>query len=149
MTANPPVEELSPIEEPSPVMLQESEITAAANGTIDAKQVADTSPKDATEPADMDPSAKNRLAMVNALNNEVPTVSIPKSETIELGSDDRKVAAAPAKPNGPQPEPIENQINTSMTQTLKALSAAKATQPAVEEEEKSAGGLFSRFRRSS
>ena len=149
VTANPPVEELSPVDEPSPVMLQESEITAAANDTIDAKPVVDTKSKDASAPADMDASAKNRMAMVNAMNNGIPTVSTPKSETIELGSDIGKAAAVPAKPNGPQPEPIENQINTSMTQTLKALSAAKATQPAVEEEEKSAGGLFSRFRRSS
>ena len=149
VTANPPVEELSPVDEPSPVMLQESEITAAANDTIDAKPVVDTKSKDASAPADMDASAKNRMAMVNAMNNGIPTVSTPKSETIELGSDNGKAAAVPAKPNGPQPEPIENQINTSMTQTLKALSAAKATQPAVEEEEKSAGGLFSRFRRSS
>jgi len=144
VTANPPVEE------PSPVMLQESEIAAAANGMIDAKQVADPVPQEAAAPADMDASAKNRLAMVNALNNGVPTVSTPQSETIELGEDKPKSIRKKAKLNGPQPEPIENQINTSMTQTLKALSAAKATQPkSVEEDEKPSGGLFSRFRRSS
>ncbi len=143
VTANPPVEE------PSPVLLQDSEITAAANDAIDAKPVADSSSKETTTPADMDSAAKNRLAMVNALNNGIPTVSTPKSETIELGGDNPNANAAPAKLTGPQPEPIENQINTSMTQTLKALSAAKATQAKVEENEKPAGGLFSRFRRSS
>ena len=138
-----------PVDEPSPVLLQDSEITAAANDAIDAQPVADPSPKETTTPADMDSAAKNRLAMVNALNNGIPTVSTPKSETIELGGDNPKANAAPAKPTGPQPEPIENQINTSMTQTLKALSAAKVTQAKVAEDAKPAGGLFSRFRRSS
>ncbi|RLA35912.1 MAG: hypothetical protein DRR15_06270, partial [Gammaproteobacteria bacterium] len=121
-----------------------SDITAAANETIDAKPAVETNPKD------MDASAKSRLAMVNALNNEIPPNSTPVGETIELGEAKPKAVAKPAIPNGPQPEPIENQINTSMTQTLKALSAAKATQPsAIEEDEKPSGGLFSRFRRSS
>lgn len=138
VTANPP------IETPSPVMLQTSDITAAANETIDVKPPAETNLKD------MDASAKSRLAMVNALNNEIPANPTPAGETIELGEARPKAAARPAKPNGPQPEPIENQINTSMTQTLKALSAAKATQPSViEDDEKPSGGLFSRFRRSS
>ena len=144
VTANPPVETPSTVETPSPVMLQNSDITAAANETIDAKPAVETNPKD------MDASAKSRLAMVNALNNEIPPNSTPVGETIELGEAKPKAVAKPAIPNGPQPEPIENQINTSMTQTLKALSAAKATQPsAIEEDEKPSGGLFSRFRRSS
>jgi len=125
-------------------MLQNSDITAAAIETIDAKPAVETNPKD------IDPSAKNRLAMVNALNNEIPANPTPVGETIELGEDKPKTAVKLTKPNGPQPEPIENQINTSMTQTLKALSAAKATQPSsLEEDEKPSGGLFSRFRRSS
>ncbi len=138
VTASPPAET------PSPVMLQNSDITAAANEPIDAKPAVETNPKD------MDASAKSRMAMINALNNEIPANPTPVGETIELGEDKPKATAKPSKPSGPQPEPIENQINTSMTQTLKALSAAKATQPSViEDDEKPSGGLFSRFRRSS
>jgi len=60
--------------------------------------------------------------------------------------------APPSRPKGPQPEPIENQINTSITQTLKALDVAKMadkTEDEEEEKEEKKGGLFSRFRKSS
>jgi len=143
VTANPPVEE------PSPVLLTDAETSAAANDVVATIPAPDSKPK--TEPAntDMDAAAKNRLAMVNALNNGVPTVSMPKSETIEMG-EDRLAAIKRARPTGPQPEPIENQFNTSMTQTLKALSAANNSPVKADaDDEKSSGGLFGRFRRSS
>ena len=141
VTTNPPSEE------PSPVLLQDSEISVAANDTVAAKPAVESSPKATAAEVDLDSSAKSQLAMVNALNNGIPTVATPKSETIEMG-EDKPAAIAQAKPTGPQPEPIENQFNTSMTQTLKALSSAKATQTnTVEEDEKPSGGLFSRFRR--
>ena len=144
VTANPPVEE------PSPVMLQDAEVSAAANDAIDSMPAVEASPKEAPASTEMDASTKNRLAMVNALNNGIPTVSMPKSETIELGEEKPKASVKQTTAKGPQPEPIENQINTSMTQTLKALSAAKANQPnSIEKDEKPSGGLFSRFRRSS
>ena len=70
------------------------------------------------------------------------------AENVEMGSDD-PANSAPT-PKGPQPEPIENQINTSMTQTLEALNMTKAAKAAAEEkEEKKPGGLFARFRKSS
>ena len=62
---------------------------------------------------------------------------------------------APAAGNEAKPESIEDQINTSITQTLKALDMdkAKAAMDEAEEEEeekpKKSGGLFSRFRKSS
>ena len=65
--------------------------------------------------------------------------------------DERREADAHARQlRGPQPEPIERQINTSMTQTLEALKVAQtADAVAAEKASKKSGGLFARFRRSS
>jgi hypothetical protein len=64
---------------------------------------------------------------------------------------ERREADARARQlRGPQPEPIERQINTSMTQTLEALKVAQtADAVAAEKAGKKSGGLFARFRRSS
>jgi type II secretory pathway predicted ATPase ExeA len=80
----------------------------------------------------MDLSASQRLATVRALNTEVsPEPSAPVQQ------------AAPTA----QPAPIEDQINTSLTQTLKTLnSRPKATIEDDDDEGKS--GFFSRFKRS-
>lgn len=81
--------------------------------------------------------------------NEMKAKAAAMAENVEMGSYD----PAPAG-KGPQPEPIERQINTSMTQTLEALNVAKMEARAAQEEEekkeeKKSGGLFSRFRKSS
>ncbi len=80
----------------------------------------------------MDLSASQRLATVRALNTDVsPAPSAPIQQ------------AAPTA----QPAPIEDQINTSMTQTLKALSS-RPTAYIEDDDEEGKGGFFSRFRRS-
>lgn len=140
VVANPPPEAASP------VMLEDAEVAPAANDASSKKPVANGAPP-VRKPAEVDESAAKRLDMVKSLNDGNGKAPAPKVEKIELGS--AKQAPAVARPSGPQPEPIENQINTSMTQTLKALSSAQARPPADPEKEKKSGGLFSRFRRSS
>jgi hypothetical protein len=86
----------------------------------------------------MDLSASQRLKTVRALNADLhPSLREPE--------------AAAAKPSAPPPAPvqppesIEDQINTSMTQTLKALNVKP---PTLDEDDEPKGGFFSRFRRS-
>jgi general secretion pathway protein A len=140
VVANPPQEAVSP------VMLEEADVAPAANDADSNKPVTN-GVATAGKPAEPDESAARRLDMVKALNTENGKTPAAKAEKIELGSEKPKPVAA--RPTGPQPEPIENQINTSMTQTLKALSSANVRPPVEPEEEKKSGGLFSRFRRSS
>ena len=90
----------------------------------------------------LDLSASQRLKTVRALNADLnPT---PQEDSNGQESAPRSSAT---------PEPIEDQINTSMTQTLKALNVRPPIsnrdlddEPDDEEEKK--GGFFSRFRRS-
>jgi general secretion pathway protein A len=141
VVANPPQEDAE-----SPVMLTGAEVPAAANdGSATAKAAVPV-----VKAGKVDESAAKRLNMVKALKNGNGSASAPVVEKIEMSSGKPNATPPPKKMTGPQPEPIENQINTSMTQTLKALSSAqikKAQEP--EEEEKKSGGLFGRFRRSS
>jgi hypothetical protein len=153
--ANPPSNGTDAQSEPesSPVSLSGDEIPAAAN---DAEELKLDTPESVetkeTEPEDDEALALNDSAALRIdLLNEMKAKAAAMSENIEMGSD------APADkiqlPKGPQPEPIERQINTSMTQTLEALNVTKAadaiaTQEEPKEEKKS-GGLFARFRKSS
>jgi len=75
-------------------------------------------------------------------------------EAIEMGHAETRNAES----SGPKPETIENQIDTSITQTLKAVdikrmqeaeAAADAQEKAQKKAKKKSGGLFSRFRKSS
>ena len=85
----------------------------------------------------LDISASQRLATVRALNTGQPE-SAP-----------RKVANA-APPPAASPDPIEDQITTSLTQTMKALKVNP--DPAAvnddDDDDGRKGGFFSRFRRS-
>jgi general secretion pathway protein A len=85
----------------------------------------------------LDISASQRLATVRALNTGQPE-GAPK-----------KVANA-APPPAASPDPIEDQITTSMTQTMKALKVHP--DPAAvnddDDDDERKGGFFSRFRRS-
>jgi type II secretory pathway predicted ATPase ExeA len=98
--------------------------------------------------SNVDGSASQRLRTVRALNadpNAVPHVNGMNNVPPPVPP----VAAAPVEPgpSGDQPQSIEDQINTSMTQTLEALSV----RPDVhddDDDEDSKGGFFSRFRRS-
>ena len=90
----------------------------------------------------MDLSASQRLATVRALNaDKGPAVG---------NSAGTPAPSAPPKP-AVTPDPIEDQINTSMTQTLKALGArpqSAALEDEDDDDDDTRGGFFSRFRRS-
>ncbi|MEO1247998.1 MAG: AAA family ATPase [Pseudomonadota bacterium] len=81
----------------------------------------------------MDLSASQRLATVRALNAGT-TATVNGNGTA-------------AKAPGNEPEPIEDQINTSITQTLKALSSSQI-EDLDDDEEEQKSGFFSRFRKS-
>ena len=86
----------------------------------------------------LDLSASQRLKTVRALNADLhPSLREPKD------ADD--------EPPSSPPESIEDQINTSMTQTLKALNVEPpvgADDDDYDEEGESRSGFFSRFKRS-
>jgi hypothetical protein len=87
----------------------------------------------------LDISASQRLATVRALNTD-------KSGTPAAA---QSTASAPPVPAA-SPDPIEEQITTSLTQTMKALKVAP--EPAAvnddDDDDERKGGFFSRFRRS-
>jgi hypothetical protein len=101
-----------------------------------------------------------RMDMLKALNKgnksdkKVKPETTAKSnksaalEKIELIED--KPAEVAPKVNGSQPESIEQQMETAMTATVKAISDVDIP-PGVEDDESEdgkSGGLFSRFKRS-
>lgn len=93
-----------------------------------------------------------RAELLGTLQGEEQESAAPTAESIELGQSQK--LESPAKANGAQPESIENQMDTVMTQTLAALDVSNMTLPAeLDDEEdkpkKKSGGLFARFRKSS
>ena len=89
----------------------------------------------------LDISASQRLATVRALNSEQPATGSTNA-----------ASANPATPAA-KPEPIEEQITTSMTQTLKALNVRSDPAPVNDDDDDDddddrKSGFFSRFRRS-
>ncbi len=86
----------------------------------------------------LDISASQRLATVRALNTGKPEAPPQK-------------AANAAPPPAASPDPIEEQITTSLTQTMKALKV-NADPAAIndddDDDDERKGGFFSRFRRS-
>jgi hypothetical protein len=90
----------------------------------------------------LDASASQRLATVRALN------AAPARPSHDAASIAMSHYEAPPPPptDSAQPESIEDQINTSITQTLKALSVRPPQN--LEEDDEPKGGFFSRFRRS-
>jgi hypothetical protein len=166
VVANPPADYTTadaPPDGPSPVALGDSMILKAANDPADQSPVdaghstpgeielaIETPPKPAPglpEGDALKDSVAMRIDMLNAMKSKVHD---GPPEKVELGSDS-PAEEIPTK-KGPQPETIENQINTSMTQTLAALNVAKVAEKVIveeEQEEKKSGGLFSRFRKSS
>jgi type II secretory pathway predicted ATPase ExeA len=85
----------------------------------------------------LDISASQRLATVRALSAGKPQAATQKT-------------ANAAPPPAPAPDPIEEQITTSLTQTMKALKVNP--DPAAvnddDDDDERKGGFFSRFRRS-
>ena len=103
----------------------------------------------------LDLSASQRLNTVRALNADVQPSPHEPGNGLDPAPD------APARP-AKTPEPIEDQINTSLTQTLNALDVrppiSEYDEPASSDDfddedddddvEEKKGGFFSRFRRS-
>ncbi|MDJ0918419.1 MAG: hypothetical protein QNJ05_11685 [Woeseiaceae bacterium] len=92
--------------------------------------------KSAKPNSGLDMSASQRLATVRALNAGMGTPPPP--------------APANKKPVKPKekPVPIEDQIDISMTNTMKALNIdPEMLEPPKDEEESPKGGFFSRFRK--
>jgi len=85
----------------------------------------------------MDVSASQRLATVRALSADQKT---------------SKPTATNGKPAAPKPDPIEEQITTSMTQTMKVLNVQPAPKAVNDDDgdddDDGKRGFFSRFRRS-
>ncbi len=92
----------------------------------------------------LDLSASRRLATVRALNaDKTPAVGVPPvAPAINPSANGAAAKPAPAA----RPAPIEDQIMTSMTQTLEALSSRP--KPSIEDDDEDPkGGFFSRFKR--
>ncbi len=91
--------------------------------------------------AHMDTSASQRLATLRALNEGLPDAGAERAAT-----------PPPPEPSSPEepPQSIEDQINTSMTQTLKALNVRQPIDDLHDDddEDDSKKGFFSRFKRS-
>jgi hypothetical protein len=95
----------------------------------------------------LDLSASQRLKTVRALNADLhPSLREPEAAS-------PKGASNGSSPPQQTPESIEDQINTSMTQTLKALnvrppiSERNAPRGFDDDDDEKKGGFFSRFKR--
>jgi len=135
----------SATEEPA-VAIPAPDFDGTAAISVDHKPVMPAAP--GVPAAAPDSSAtQQRLATVRALNgtpNVMPPIP-PSAESIIM-------AGSAAKP-GPsaasnQPESIEDQMNTSITQTLKALNVRPAPGFVVEDNDGEKKGFFNRFRKS-
>jgi type II secretory pathway predicted ATPase ExeA len=90
-------------------------------------------------------STQQRLATVRALNRD-PAAPTPATEAAALSHNE---APTPPPPIADQPESIEDQINTSITQTLKALNVRPSSAlDDDDDEDREKTGFFDRFRRS-
>jgi len=160
-------------DEASPVQLEDKNLLSAANDMneksatvlsleLEKPEPAIVEPKTAElstenvadKTASAGPSIDDSIAMrIDILNRAKNNVAGMATENVELG--ESSLSTTSDGMTSPKPESIENQINTSITQTLEALSVekiAKIEQEQAEEEEKpkkKSGGLFARFRKSS
>ena len=102
-----------------------------------------------SKPTGLDLSASQRLATVRALNANPELAAKPTAEPAA------EPVQIPGEPQVPQPDEnapvsIEEQINTSITQTLKALNArppAAADDDDDDDDDDKKSGFFSRFRK--
>ncbi|MGB5336134.1 MAG: AAA family ATPase [Woeseiaceae bacterium] len=146
VTANPPQDDsandelqLMQDEATAPPPVTETPTPVATNGAAPTEAMPDEEisieTKTPVANTGLDLSASQRLKTVRALNAHLhPSLREPGNEPD---------AAASGKP----PQPIEDQINTSITQTLKALKVPpEVLDDEAEEEPKK--GFLSRFRRS-
>ncbi len=141
ITANPPIDEsandeLQP-EEEEPAIEASASVTPLTAAITEEVSLETRAP---SASSGIDPSASQRLKTVRALSADLhPSLRKPK-ETSDGGT------ASESDAND-APESIENQINTSITQTVKALKLP-IDQIDEEPEEDKKSGFFSRFRRS-
>ncbi len=141
VTANPPSDESANDE----LRLVGEETSATVEQAVQAsplpQQIREEISIETPEPAanvGLDPSASQRLKTVRALNADLhPALREPVKPT----------PAASSPPVSDEPQPIEDQINTSITQTLQALKIPPEMEDEEPEEEQKSG-FFSRFRRS-
>jgi type II secretory pathway predicted ATPase ExeA len=116
-----------------------------AVGHDEASVANSTPPQARPQPSESElrQSVAMRIEMLKKMKSKAANERTPVVERREADARARQL-------RGPQPEPIERQINTSMTQTLEALKVAQtADAVAAEKAGKKSGGLFARFRRSS
>ena len=116
-------------------------VAAAATPAVDTS----TAPPTNGQAKTPDMTQSQRLRTVQAFNKGGSQKSAPAIETISTSS----AASPPPLPAADQPESIEEQISTSVTQSLKALNAKSipvAGDDDDDDDKKS--GFFSRFKRS-
>jgi type II secretory pathway predicted ATPase ExeA len=118
-------------EKSAAVPLADSAVNADTHIELDSRP---SSPHDK-----LDHAHSQRLATVRALNRS-PDMTPPVAQSAARGNGE-------SPPEFDQPESIEEQINTSMTQTLKALSV-RPPPNTDDDDDEDKGGFFSRFRRS-
>lgn len=155
VVANPPPDHATaapPPAGPSPVRLDDGLIGALFDDDdlpdLRLEDEPKAAPADVPSAAGLRQSQAMRLDMLKALSGR--ELSGP-AEEIELGHGPSR--DNPVMPNTPKPDPIEAQMDVSITQTLKTLkytqSGVGLPPPGEDEDEKKSNGLFSRFRKSS
>ena len=118
-------------------------VAAAATPAVDTSTVPPTNGQ-AKAPGS---TQSQRLRTVQAFNTGGGQKSSPVIETMSASN----AASPPPLPAADQPESIEEQISTSVTQSLKALNAKSipvAGDDDDDDDDDKKGGFFSRFKRS-
>jgi type II secretory pathway predicted ATPase ExeA len=144
-----------PPDGPSPVLLDDTKIpdsTPALSLEPEPESASPVSEELSAAEELLRESQAMRAELLGTLQGSEQASTTPTAESIELGQSQRRVS--PARANGAQPESIENQMDTVMTQTLAALDVSNMAPPAGLDDEdekpkKKSGGLFARFRKSS
>ena len=107
-------------------------------------------PPSESQPLPIDTSASQRLQVLRELNHSAAPAGAPSlpdaTETIVMSGGGVELPPSASKESV---DSIEDQINTSMTQTLKALNISHVPPPQFDDddEEEEKKGFFSRFRR--
>lgn len=126
--------------------------TKIENGfdALDAENAVEVSLESEKANPGMDLSASQRLATVRALNaNQLPAGAMPPKPAPSKPAPATLTPGHDASSESSAPQPIEEQISTSMTATLKALSIRPdSANDEDDEDEQPKKGFFSRFRRS-
>lgn len=146
-SANDDIEEIIEVPEVASVANQEQRVATASQmapssppaNSLDVEVTMEATGRSRPD-GGMDLSASQRLKTVRALNADLhPSLREPESP-----------AANDVRPAAREPDSIEDQINTSITQTLEALKVRPPVGGLENdgEDEKSKSGFFSRFKRS-